>query len=301
MAPTKNSARGGPDTGLAARAAATSKQSKQTKRAAKRKRGPDSSSSSSQPQQQQQQPPSHAAKRARRAAALVEEEEEEEDDATRDTAKSASKPAAAATDTSLDGASLPPLVFPGLLEEEAGYEVVTMSILSSGSIQKKVARCLEVLRYDDDDGGGKKKEKEKEKEKKKGRVVVMMYAKAAVVAKMISVAEIVKREVGRGGGKWWQYCVVGELLEARKSKGGESQGKGKGRKEERRDKGEDGDGEDDGEEEGFETMKTPFERALVGKEKVRAMPNMCLYLSRVRIEGLRKAYGEQTNAAEKKD
>ncbi|KAG4430816.1 hypothetical protein IFR05_013693, partial [Cadophora sp. M221] len=55
-------------------------------------------------------------------------------------------------------------------------------------------------------------------------------------------------------------------------------------------------------EEAFEVMKTPFERALEseGKSKVRAMPVMSMYLSRVRIEGLRKAYGEQTNAKEVK-
>jgi hypothetical protein len=40
----------------------------------------------------------------------------------------------------------------------------------------------------------------------------------------------------------------------------------------------------------FETMKTPFERANEEKAKVRAVPNMSLYLARVRIDSLRKAY-----------
>ncbi|TVY33503.1 hypothetical protein LOCC1_G006649, partial [Lachnellula occidentalis] len=52
------------------------------------------------------------------------------------------------------------------------------------------------------------------------------------------------------------------------------------------------------EEESFETMKTPFERAIEGKSKVRAVPGMTTYLSRVRIERLGKKYGEQTNALE---
>jgi len=46
----------------------------------------------------------------------------------------------------------------------------------------------------------------------------------------------------------------------------------------------------------FETMKTPLERAIEERPKVRALPIMTIYLSRVRIERLKVAYGEQTNA-----
>ena len=41
----------------------------------------------------------------------------------------------------------------------------------------------------------------------------------------------------------------------------------------------------------FETMKTPFERSIEGKPKVRAVPHMTIYLSRVRIDSLRKELG----------
>ncbi|EHL00054.1 hypothetical protein M7I_4136 [Glarea lozoyensis 74030] len=58
--------------------------------------------------------------------------------------------------------------------------------------------------------------------------------------------------------------------------------------------------EDGEEEDSFEVMKTPFERAVEGTLKIRAMPVMATYLSRVRIESLRKKYGEQTNALEAK-
>ncbi|KAI6709589.1 hypothetical protein JHW43_007859 [Diplocarpon mali] len=172
------------------------------------------------------------------------------------------------------------------------HEVATMSVVSSSRMQKKVARALQVLRADAGEGvpapAG---------ERRRGRVV-MLYAKAPVVAKMISVAEIVKREVAKVGGQWFQYCVVGDVLEDRKEKGkgkGKEKGKGKGKAEgdmgrEEGEEGEEGEEEEEGEE-GFETMKTPFERANEGRPKVRAVPNMCLYLSSARIEGLRAAYG----------
>ncbi|KUJ15640.1 uncharacterized protein LY89DRAFT_537840, partial [Mollisia scopiformis] len=47
----------------------------------------------------------------------------------------------------------------------------------------------------------------------------------------------------------------------------------------------------DEEEEAFEIMKTPFERAIEGTAKVRAVPVMTICLSRVRVESLRREYG----------
>ncbi|RAL64385.1 hypothetical protein DID88_001861 [Monilinia fructigena] len=102
---------------------------------------------------------------------------------------------------------------------------------------------------------------------------------------------------------WYQYNVVGELvtshprkIEAEKEEDddvemrdeGEGEGEGEGEEEE----------EEEEEEKAFETMKTPFERALdaEGKPKIRSLATLTLYLSRVRIESLRKIYGEQTNA-----
>jgi len=43
-------------------------------------------------------------------------------------------------------------------------------------------------------------------------------------------------------------------------------------------------------------MKTPFERSIEGRPKIRAIPVIVIYLSRVRIEALKKIHGEQTNA-----
>jgi hypothetical protein len=116
--------------------------------------------------------------------------------------------------------------------------------------------------------------------------VVLLYAKAKAAAKMVSIAEIVKREIGalEGGGKWFQYNSVEGFVEEKKDEDVKEKGKdGKGEKEDV----EMGDGES---EEGFEVMKTPFERAIEGTKKVRVVPVMSIYLSRVRIESLRREY-----------
>lgn len=129
--------------------------------------------------------------------------------------------------------------------------------------------------------------------------VVMFRAKAQCASKMISIAEIAKREVGKEGGKWFQYSAVGPVMVERKGEGkAAAVRRGKEGGSERRDGlarrgGEDG-AEDEGSEDestAFETMKTPFERANEGKAKMRAVPVMTIYLSRVRVDGLRKAYG----------
>lgn len=109
----------------------------------------------------------------------------------------------------------------------------------------------------------------------------MLHSKAKVASKLITVVEIAKREIAASGGKWFQYNVVGTVMEEKKEKKASGQSK------------DDVEGEKEGsdEEEGFETMKTPFERAIEGKAKVRAVSTMTTYLSRLRIEGLRKTYG----------
>lgn len=185
-------------------------------------------------------------------------------------------------------------IFPGL---ETTHTVTTMSIISSSNINKKVSRILELLSEKPGEGGDDRKGMGREGEGKR-RAVVMLYAKAPVVSKVVSVAEIAKREIAREGGKWFSYCVVGEVVgeKIEKQKSGERKGQiqkaGSEGKEDGNQIEEDIEDEED-EEEAFEVMKTPFERALEveGKPKVRAMPVMSLYLSRVRIDALRVIYG----------
>jgi hypothetical protein len=173
-------------------------------------------------------------------------------------------------------------------ELSSTYNVTTTSIISSSKIEKKATRLLELLNTYPVTKGEKEN-------------LVALYAKANVASKMISVVEIAKREIAERGGKWFQYNAVGELVEERKLKpqGSEKGGKngvgdastasekvGDPQKEE-----EDENNEADSGSEAFETMKTPFERAIEGKAKIRAVPVMTVYLSRVRIDRLRKAYG----------
>ncbi|OBT42826.1 hypothetical protein VE00_08140 [Pseudogymnoascus sp. WSF 3629] len=118
-------------------------------------------------------------------------------------------------------------------------------------------------------------------------VIVIAWAKAKSAGKLVSVVEVVKRELGMGGGVWFQYSGVGEGFEGVPRDGGEGDGdEGQGKE----------GGDVEMEEEGFEKMKSRIERAIEGTEKVRSVPVMTVYLSRVRVEALREAYGEQTNS-----
>lgn len=112
----------------------------------------------------------------------------------------------------------------------------------------------------------------------------MLYANGEVGGKLISIIEIIKREIASKGGKWFQYTVVeGRREEVKKKERrrevGERKGNAKGNEEEEED------------EDAFEVMKTPFERAIEGQPKIREVPILIVFLSRVSIDFLRKKYG----------
>ncbi|CZS95994.1 uncharacterized protein RAG0_05479 [Rhynchosporium agropyri] len=198
-------------------------------------------------------------------------------------------------------------IFPGL---ESTYTVTTMSIISSSNIGKKVCRILDILSLSQttDQNGGTEKGKAKEgRGMGKGKNVLMLYAKAPVACKLISVAEIAKRQIAKEGGKWFEYCCVGEVVtpitKPEKEKPKEKKKVDVEDRDQEGGKNREGSEEDEEDEaEAFEVMKTPFERALEseGRQKIRALPVMSLYLSRGRISSLRTVYGEQTNAQEVK-
>lgn len=170
-------------------------------------------------------------------------------------------------------ATLPPL------DPLAGsYDLTTMNIISSSKIELKVKRALEILAEYPAVPPAKSK-------------VIRLHAKAPVASKLITIVEIAKREIKKDGGKWFQYNKVEEIMEEQKPK---SQDKGKSKDkqsgETKTDEGEDKQGSEEDAEE-FETMKTPFERSIEGKPKVRAVPIMITYLSRVRIDTLKKEHG----------
>ncbi|KAI2463620.1 hypothetical protein F4781DRAFT_113937 [Annulohypoxylon bovei var. microspora] len=149
---------------------------------------------------------------------------------------------------------------------ESKYEVQIHSIISSSKIQKKVTAILRHLASS-----------------ATKTTVSILRAKASDAGKLVSVAEIAKREVEKqtdSGRVWFQYIALGEEL-----------------KEIPRDEGntvieETRLGDDDD----YEIMKTPFERAIEGQPRLRGVPIMSLFLSQVSIEELKKRYREQTNA-----
>lgn len=161
-------------------------------------------------------------------------------------------------------------------ELDVNYDLTVMNIASVASIEQKVSRILGTLASFSFAAPAKPN-------------IILLHAQAKVASKMISIVEIAKREIANAGGKWYQYNEVKELTVKQDAKGGKEtkttndaddvmdidEGKGNGVESPDR----------------FETMMTPFERAVCGKPKIRAVPVMSIYLARVRIDSLKKTYG----------
>lgn len=153
------------------------------------------------------------------------------------------------------------------------HDIFTVSVISSSKIQKKTTAVLKHLSTYPAISPAKP-------------ALVLAHSKADTTAKLITIIEIAKRDIASSGGKWFQYNVVYQVMEQQKEKKKKDGSKHK-------DTAEVNDEQEEGEEdeEQLETMKTPFERAIEGQPKVRAIPHMAIYLSRIRIESLRKKYG----------
>lgn len=167
----------------------------------------------------------------------------------------------------------------------ATYEVTSMNIISSSKIQSKVTTIIEKLGSFSFVAATKPN-------------IVVLHAKGAVSSKLITIVEITKREVAKAGGKWYQYNVLGQMLAPQEKKSATMKGTGftLGPKPDVDvDAMEVDDKEDshtiDEEESAFETMKTPLERAIEGKPKIRAIPVILICLTRVRNDALKGAYG----------
>ncbi|RWA07627.1 hypothetical protein EKO27_g7490 [Xylaria grammica] len=152
---------------------------------------------------------------------------------------------------------------------DARYEVQLQSVISSSKIKQRV---LAMLRHLTPPPTSSTIEPTTNMVISKTRISVLR-AKATEASKLISIAEIAKREIERE-----RLSSDGAVSEA----------------EQRSIIGcpdEPGHDEDDE----FEVMKTPFERAIEGRPLVRGVPVMSLFLSRSSIEELKRRYGEQTN------
>ncbi|KAH0548272.1 hypothetical protein GP486_008025 [Trichoglossum hirsutum] len=187
------------------------------------------------------------------------------------------------------------------------HDTISLSVLSSSSIRKKVSKILSHL------------SSQPTLEKPP---IAVLTAKAGVASKAITIAEITKREIGKDDGVWFQYSGVEGVLggwtprdrrtESGREKMVESVGDGAkttvSEKEvaevtqEKVNRGKEVEDDEQEEEYAFETMRDPPTNSRGMQEspsiaedelerKVRAVPVLTIYLSRTRVGELKKEYG----------
>ncbi|MCJ1255581.1 hypothetical protein MMC24_003398 [Lignoscripta atroalba] len=215
--------------------------------------------------------------------------------------------------TTVPATKLPIQMLPSEIQHlQSKYDFITMSIISSSKIEQKVRNLLLHL----------EKFSITDTISKPG--VVILHAKSSVASKLVSIVEIAKKNVEKDGGKWWQYSRLhGQITElkrksSKQKKGGktllewEQQQEHSGKVGEHAsvlddrvaDSGKGG-GDvppEEEEETAFETMgqRTPSQQnapsaGIEARNKIRAVPVMSIYMSRVPITELKALYGEQTN------
>lgn len=190
------------------------------------------------------------------------------------------------------------------------YNFTTMSILSSAKISEKVERLL--LRVENFSFADPKS--------KPG--VVVLRAKSDVASKMVSIVQIARQEIERDKGKWWQYSKLeGQLTElkvkpAKRRDGGKTLSEWQKEQAGNVSQGFEEAGDETGHaseevvqnhqsvngdeemEDAFETMANDKEAVQGAKQsengsgkKIRAIPVMTIYFTRVPVPGLKELYG----------
>ncbi|KAI4289367.1 MAG: hypothetical protein L6R35_001368 [Caloplaca aegaea] len=130
--------------------------------------------------------------------------------------------------------------------------------------------------------------------------IVILQAKAAVASKLISIVEISKADIATRGEKQRQLSRHRRPLidaESRQAAKGDASTRrepsGDGVTSEKMDV-DDGDSEDGGV--AFERLQAPSDDVSAEQPRVRLTPIISVYFSCVPVPGLKKLYGEQTNA-----
>ncbi|KAI0974199.1 hypothetical protein F4678DRAFT_402280 [Xylaria arbuscula] len=187
---------------------------------------------------------------------------------------------------------------------DARYEVQLQSVISSSKIRQRVTAILRHLTAPTNPSSTDDPMSNAATSRTK---ISVLRSKASEAGKLISIAEIAKREIetekeesasdgetGQGGGKgrWFQYIALGEELQHKDRDEANTvieetvlDGPDNAR--------------DPDEDDEFEVMKTPFERAIEGQPLARGVAIISLFLSRSPVEELKRRYGEQTNAPPK--
>jgi len=209
----------------------------------------------------------------------------------------------------------PEILPPALAHLQHKYALATMSFTSSSKINQKVRVLISHM----------EKFSFADLNAKPG--VVVLQAKAPVAAKMVSVAEIAKREIEKEKGKWWQYSKVDGRLEELKGREKQKKDSGKGdgmtikhwQEGQNRGANEGGDAmkdvmdgadaglsskvqnvasaEEDEDDEAFQTMnvgdtgKGAGAPEVLARSKVRAIPIMTIYMARVPVPELKELCG----------
>jgi len=161
---------------------------------------------------------------------------------------------------------------PELTDDPDPRDIVTLNIISSHKISSKTKRCISLLYTTDITAGSPQ--------------VIGLRAKSAVASKAITIAEIVKRQIGAQGDKWYQYTQLSSVLD------GANPAQAKHRKRRRKyennaenlESGEGGNDDDDDDD--------PFVKMEEGRpKKVIAIPVLTIYISRTQLPTFAKLYG----------
>ena len=196
--------------------------------------------------------------------------------------------------------SLSGIVPSELFHLEEKYDFKAMSIISSSKIEQKTRTLLMHLeKFNVADAQAKPE-------------VIVLHSKAPVASKMVSIVEIAKREIQKSEGKWWQYSRLHgaeeELKEKHRKGGGKTisdceekqaaraensiceTGKTKQSTETAKDEVE--------EDNDFEVMQGKERNPGVpglgdneGRKKIRAIPIMTIYMSRIHIPEFKDHFG----------
>ena len=165
----------------------------------------------------------------------------------------------------LKDSSLPKLVKElGILNS---YDVRMMSIISSTKIRNKVQQATQILTS------------ALAKEAPSKPIVVVLTAKQGTASKLITIVEIIKRNLDNAKTSWYQYSRVDpKMIEIKRKPSSASKHVDAF----------------EGDDEGgvaFETMLSAVERKLMEKAKFRAVPVMTIFLSCSSVKKLSDAHG----------
>lgn len=142
------------------------------------------------------------------------------------------------------------------------YNLIHLSVISSSPIASRTSAVIQHLTTQPNENPKP--------------ALISVSAKAPVANKLISIIEIAKRELARNQANMYQYSALSsETVPLNQLKGRMKRKTGDG--------GQKGNRDVESEEDAFETMGE--------KEQIRAVPVLTVYLSTVRIQELKEAYG----------